>query len=111
EIGNPLGANCVASNIKALIYALLPAYPNLEYMVLVGEDQIIPHRRIRDDALVANERNYASIAATENISGSLNLRYFLSDDYYAAPMPFPFKDREFYLPVYGIGRLVETPAE
>ena len=39
------------------------------------------------------------------------MRYFLTDDYYASPIPFPFKDREFYLPQYGIGRLVETPEE
>ncbi|MCA9956392.1 MAG: hypothetical protein KC434_16805, partial [Anaerolineales bacterium] len=97
--------------IKSVVYSLLPAYPNLEYIVLVGDDRIIPHRRIRDDALVANERNYAAIAASTEISGSLDLRYFLTDDYYAAPIPFPFKDREFYLPQYGIGRLVENPAE
>ncbi|MCP4421486.1 MAG: hypothetical protein GY805_33160 [Chloroflexi bacterium] len=101
----------MATHIKSLIYSMLPAYPNLEYIVVVGEDRVIPHRRIRDDALVANERHYASIAESTEISGSLGLRYFLSDDYYASSIPFPFKDREFYLPQYGIGRLVETPTE
>ncbi|MCP4419730.1 MAG: hypothetical protein GY805_24225, partial [Chloroflexi bacterium] len=46
NLGNPLEANCVATHIKSLIYSMLPAYPNLEYIVVVGEDRVIPHRRI-----------------------------------------------------------------
>jgi hypothetical protein len=35
----------------------------------------------------------------------------LSDDYFAAAIPFPALGREVYLPQYGIGRLVESPQE
>ena len=93
--GNPLAANFVASHIKSLTYSLAQGYPNLQYMVLVGDDNALPHRRIIDEALVANERKYAEIAYTPALSGSLDLRYFLSDDYYAGLLPLPFKGREF----------------
>jgi len=111
EPGNPLAANYVAATLKSLIYRLAPAYPNLEYLVLVGDDRVIPYRRIRDEALLSNERLYAGIAYTPRISESLHLRYFLSDDYYAGLLPLPWKGRELYLPQLGIGRLVESPAE
>ena len=53
----------MARNIKALLYRLAPAYPNLKYMVLVGDDRMIPARRIVDEALFANERLYHRRAA------------------------------------------------
>ncbi|MGH2524545.1 MAG: C25 family cysteine peptidase, partial [Anaerolineales bacterium] len=109
--GNPLAANFVAGNIKSLLYGLAPAYPNVKYLVIVGDDRVIPHRRIQDLALVANERHYASIAYTPVLSGSLGLRYFLTDDYYAGLLPLPYAGREVYLPQIALGRLVESPAE
>jgi hypothetical protein len=109
--GNPLAANYVAASIKSVIYNRALAYPNVQYVVLVGGDRIIPHRRIRDEAIVANERTYASIAATVELSGSLGLRYLLSDDYYAGLLPLPYKGRELYVPQLALGRLVETPSE
>ncbi len=65
----------------------------------MGDDRPIPHRRIRDDALVANERTYADIAYTPAVSGALHLRYLLTDDYYAGLLPPPFRGRELYLPL------------
>ncbi len=61
---NPQAANFVARNIKALIYSYAAAYPNLKYMVIVGDDRVIPSRRIVDEALIANERTYALSGAT-----------------------------------------------
>ena len=42
---------------------LRQAYPNLKYVVIVGGDQIIPSRRIVDEALYANERLYTDVPA------------------------------------------------
>ena len=63
-------ANFVARNIKALLYKLAPAYPNLKYMVLVGDDRMIPARRIVDEALFANERLYPDIPRTTAIGAA-----------------------------------------
>jgi hypothetical protein len=111
QIDNPLAANFVAAHIKSLLYNLAPAYPNLKYLVIVGDDRVIPHRRIRDEALMANERHYASTSYADNLKPSLELRYFLSDDYYAGLLPLPWRGRELYLPQFATGRLVETPQE
>ena len=108
---NHLAANFVASQIKALLYKLSPAYPNLRYLVLVGGDDVIPFRRIRDEALFANERLYAEQAGDTRAAAALDKRYFLSDDYYAGLLPLPWRGRELYLPQLGLGRLVESPAE
>jgi hypothetical protein len=111
QLGNPLAANFVASHIKSLLYSLAPAYPNWQYLVLVGDDRMIPHRRLQDMALVANERAYADLAGTPILSGSLGLRYMLTDDYYAGLYPMPYQGREIYPPQLALGRLVETPSE
>ncbi|HEX9374009.1 MAG TPA: choice-of-anchor Q domain-containing protein, partial [Roseiflexaceae bacterium] len=111
---NPQAANFVARNIKAYIYAVAPAYPNLQYLVIAGNDRVVPFRRIVDEAVVANERVYAPNVTGPNsaaIASALGNRYFLSDDYYAGLLPLPFKGRELYLPQLAVGRLVETPAE
>jgi hypothetical protein len=111
QIKNPMAANFVALHIKSLLYRLAPAYPNLEYLVIVGGDRVIPHRRIRDEALIANERHYTDTMNIPNLGKSFHLRYFLTDDYYAGLLPLPFKGRELYLPHLAVGRLVESPAE
>jgi hypothetical protein len=106
----PQAANYVARTIKAVLYSELPAYPGAEYMVIVGGDNVIPHRRIQDTTLVANERLYP-YAANDFLRDAFNQRYYLSDDYYSGILPYGVAGRELYLPQYGIGRLVEKPDE
>ncbi|HQY26967.1 MAG TPA: C25 family cysteine peptidase, partial [Thermoflexales bacterium] len=106
---SPLAANVVANKIKSLLFTTAPSYPALKYLVVIGDDRVIPHARLRDDALVANERSYAVIAASQRLSTSLAARYYLSDDYYASLIPLPFLGRELYRPTLAIGRLVERP--
>jgi hypothetical protein len=108
---NPQAANFVAQHIKTIIYTKAEAYPNLKYLVLVGGDPIIPHGRLRDEAKVANERNYSNLSGNQRLSLSQFHRYMLSDDYYAGLLPLPWRGRELYLPQLAVGRLVETPAE
>ena len=61
---NPLAANFVATHIKQLIYDVGPAYPNVKYIVVVGDDRVIPHYRIQDENFYSNEAGYAKTAAT-----------------------------------------------
>ena len=110
EPGNPQAANYVARSIKALLYDTLPAYPEVKYIVVIGGDTIIPHRRIQDTTYVGNERTY-KYYDDPRLLGNQQYRYYLSDDYYAASIPYGVVGRELYLPQYAIGRLVENPAE
>ena len=107
---NPQAANFVARNIKSLLYNTLPAYSEVKYLVVIGGDSIIPHRRIQDTTLVANERKYKYYDG-ERLEGLSDYFYYLSDDYYAASLPIGVVGRELYIPQYGIGRLVENPFE
>jgi hypothetical protein len=108
---SPALANFVALHIKSLLYRLAPAYPELQYLVLVGGDRIIPQRRLRDATLIANERRYAGEAQALSLRQSLQQRYMLSDDYYTGLLPLPWRGRELYLPHLAVGRLVESPGE
>jgi hypothetical protein len=107
---NPQSANYVARSIKSLLYSLLPAYPDLKYIVIVGGDQVIPQRRIVDRTLVSNERTYP-YPDNPALKSAFEFRYYLSDDYYAASLPIGVDGREVYIPQYGLGRLVEKPSE
>jgi hypothetical protein len=108
--GNPQAANLVARTIKSLIYSRLESYPSVKHIVVVGDDAVIPQRRLEDLSLVANERTYLYYD-NPAMAGAGKYRYYLSDDYYAASLPIGVNGREVYLPQYGIGRLVESPGE
>ena len=71
---------------------------------------MIPYRRIIDATLVANQRRYTA-AEDPAINAAYEHRYFLTDDYYSAVLPFNGFGRELYLPQFAIGRLVESPAD
>ena len=109
---DPAHANLVAASVKALLSALRPAYPDLESIVIAGDDDVIPFRRIPDEATIANESSYnAFLPDGSPLAASLKERYFLSDAYYAGFAPFAWRGRELTLPDTAIGRLVETPEE
>jgi hypothetical protein len=65
---------------------------------------------LQDRTLVANERRYPYYDNLALFAASRTY-YFLSDDYYAASLPFGVTGRELYMPQYGLGRLVESPLE
>lgn len=110
---NPLAANYVAEIIKHIINGLLTvSYPNAAYIVVVGDDNIVPFYRIPDSTLISNERSYNALASDDSATTArLRGGYLLSDNYYASLYPLPWQGRELLIPNYAIGRLVETPEE
>ncbi len=118
---NPLSidaANQVSHEIKRLIEQYLIDYPNLEYVVLVGGDDIIPFYRIKDLSYISPESVYYPSNQALNLSRTgvaLRTDYFLSDDFYVDREPElasrPDKERTIYLPDFALGRLVETPEQ
>ncbi len=133
---NPFYANYVASTFDALLTAATlrnpsdgtgpPLYPNTEYIVLVGGDEIIPFYRVPDLAFVANEGEYLpylSAAEAEEggssgvinpgspLWGALNYRTILTDDIYGNDEPYQLPYHPLYVPDRAVGRLVETPTE
>jgi len=113
DAGNTSAANAVAAAIKSAISSTLTSHPSIKYIVIVGNDEIIPFRRVPDETCFANENEYTNSAYLKPgpLQASLLHGDMLTDDYYADMHPISWMGRELYVPDYAIGRLVETPAE
>ncbi|MGB0383675.1 MAG: FG-GAP-like repeat-containing protein [Ardenticatenaceae bacterium] len=109
-------ANAVTSAIKGVIDAKLVNYLDVEYIVVAGDDRVIPFRRVRDKTWYS-ERRYCYKMSSDSVTGAaLCDDMTLTDDYYADRVPFVpqssgWDGHETYLPDFGIGRLIETPQE
>ena len=103
-------ANQVASAIRGLGLEYLAAHPTVQYILLVGDDRVIPARRIRDRTPYP-ESEYTCLNPDTPVGAAIAQDFFLSDDYYADREPTPWEDTEIYIPDWAIGRLIETPEE
>ncbi len=107
----PTAKNLVADAIKTLVDRYRSVNP-LEYIVLIGSDDVIPFFRHPDEALLASERNYVPPVRDSSASqASLRLGYVLSQDDYGAAIELNQKMTTYPVPDLAVGRLVETPAE
>jgi hypothetical protein len=109
--GCPYAKNLVASAVKEIVDAYRATNP-IEYVVVVGDDDVIPFFRYPDPALLGNERLYVPPVGDNTASqASLRLGYVLSDDFLASSTSVSLHGNAFPVPDLAIGRLVETPAE
>lgn len=102
------GANAVAAAVRGLINQQRALYPGLRYLVLVGDDRVIPHYRMPDPT--QSELDYApsvdpNPGAVSTIGRALYDNQLLTDDYYASGDA----SGPVFVPTLAIGRLVETP--
>jgi surface protein len=127
---DPEVANLVSLEIKKVILAILTEHPTIQNLVMVGNDLIIPFRRVPDEvvqtregATIPNEFDYQYIYEGDMFIGvvetmnnptfaTLQLQYYLSDDFYADLAPLLLDHgHELSVPDMPIGRLVETPED
>jgi hypothetical protein len=109
---NTTKANAVAASVRNLVMSFLDNNLNVKHIVLVGDDRIIPHRRVLEGALSKPERDYAvSITANSTQWAACQDNMILTDDYYADRVPTTWQGQEIYLPDFAIGRLIEHPSE
>jgi PKD repeat protein len=104
--------NSVATQIKAILES--PSWAGAQNVVIAGSDNIVPFRRVADDTVIGNEKDYLLDSFQEEGSplfASIAQGYILSDDYYADSIANAWQGGELYIPDRPIGRLVETPAE
>lgn len=107
----PFAKNLVASAIKDVINAY-DRNKNLDYIVLVGNDSVIPFFRHPDQALLANEAGYVPpVKDTTSSQASLRLGYLLTQDPYGARTNLSLGSNSFAVPEIAVGRLVETAGE
>src|SRR5262249_42220100 len=115
---NPLLANEVAQEIWFILDNMIKnKYTNIQNIVIVGGDNIIPFYRVPDETVIANEADYAQQLGTNVLNpaqplyNSLFYRFVQTDNFYADRKPTPWRGRALYLPDLAIGRLVESPAD
>jgi hypothetical protein len=114
---SPVRANAVASSISdELIDLALPAAPapapNLQYVVIVGGDDVLPMARVADNTAISNESDYAGSFGTSNpLARSAAASRVLTDNVYGDLNPGTIGDAALLVPELAVGRLVETPAQ
>ena len=105
----PVAKNLVAQAVKQIVDNYWALNPELEYIVIVGNDDVIPFFRHPDRALLANEMNYVPPVANTSISyANLILGYVLSQDAYGADVHLSVSNTTLPIPKLAVGRLVET---
>lgn len=86
----------------------------IEQVTIIGDDDVVPFKRVPDETMIGNERDYAVDAFLKPggaLLASIILGYNKTDDYYVDAVPTAWQGRELYLPDAPISRVVETPAE
>jgi hypothetical protein len=117
-------ANAVTAAIRDVIAAQWTAHPDLEYLVIVGDDRVIPFRRVLDQTRYP-ESNYDYVSCTSVTGAALCDDMTLTDDFYTDRLPAVpdscwynpdgtyecWDGHALYIPDLGTGRLIETPDE
>ena len=107
----PYGKNVVAESIKAIVDAYRGVNP-LEYVVIVGGDNMIPFFRYPDNALLGPESDYfPPVLDVTSSQAGLRLNFVLSQDGYGASEFLSLNGTELPVPDLAVGRLVETPTD
>ncbi|MCP4660141.1 MAG: hypothetical protein GY856_32465, partial [bacterium] len=108
--------------IHQVVRQWLGAFPGVEYVIVVGDDRIIPMARIYDRTVLLPEPSYPTDTPDDNsdltttgttVGRALAANRYLSDDLLAVLDPIlPDEvDSGTYIPDLALGRLVETPQE
>ncbi len=93
---------------------LLEIYPQVEHIMLIGDDRVIPMARLMDRTTLLPEVAYATeLPAHSTVQQALEANHYLSDDPLATRGSLrPHQlDGNIHLADLNIGRLVETPDE
>jgi len=106
------GANAVADAILSLIQGYLEADPTYWNIVLVGDDRMIPFRRV-PDASPSHfaEGTYDTIVISTTIGAAMAENYILTDDFYGDLSHNGIPMLVAYVADHPVGRLVERPSE
>lgn len=105
-------ANAVSGAIRNTVLAFAASAPNLTYLVIVGDDRVIPFHRVPEADLAKRENEYAAaLTGGDALSAALAADMILTDDFYADREPAQWKGGELYVPDYAVGRLIQEPEE
>jgi hypothetical protein len=108
----PYAENLVADAIRDVVSAVRADNSGLKYVVIVGDDHVIPFFRYPDTAGIGPESGYVPPVLDSSPSyASLESNDFLSEDAYGASTVLDYQGVDVPIPDLPVGRLVETPTE
>jgi hypothetical protein len=108
----PLAENLAAGAIKNVVTAYRQMNSGLKYVVIVGDDDVIPFFRYPDEAGLGPENSfYPPVLDSSAPQASLRLNYVLGQDEYGSSTTLTFGPDRIPVPQLAVGRLVHTPAE
>lgn len=114
----PAYANGVTWEIHDLIGAQVAAHPEIRYLVLVGDDRIIPMRREVNLAWSCSggdcdgrESDYGGVYCNSTVGSALCNNMNLTDNFYADKQIDFWHGYLPYIPDLAVGRLIENSAE
>ncbi len=107
----PYAKNLVADAIRRIVNNYRNSHAPA-YVVIVGNDNVIPFFRYQDNSLLGPESEFVPPVKDSSASqSSLKLNNVLSQDAYGAKTDISLKINEFPIPDLPVGRLVETPSD
>lgn len=111
---NVAAANAVASAIRDYVVdQVTNTYTNAQYVVLAGDDRIIPFYRVADGTAISPESSYPTINVETPVGGALEQKTYLTDAIFGdmAYDTTAVGSNFLALSDLATGRLVETPEE
>jgi hypothetical protein len=104
-------ANAVAASTRNLILDQIGPRPGIQYLVIAGDDRVVPFHRIPDPSVRFSESTYAHKLASTTVGRALTDNHFLTDDCFSADRLVTAGSNRWCVPRLATGRLVETPAD
>lgn len=106
-------ANQTATALRNMIQQYGAEHLNLRYLVLVGDDRMLPFYRVVDEEITSYpESTYSTQAGGDHPTAiALAHNYYLTDDFYGDSDPVSINRSELFVPELATGRLVETASE
>ena len=113
NVGCPYAETLVASSIRQIVKQVRAKDPQLKYIVIVGNDHVIPFFRYSDTAPAeSTESGFNPPVRPDSTSfASLQSNDFLSQDAYGSSKVLDINGQQLPVPDLPVGRLVNTPAE
>ncbi len=110
----PYAANLEAQGIQTLINTFRSSTSpgNLQYVVVIGDDHVIPFFRYADAETVGPENTYqVPLSSTSSAEAALANDFYLTDNQYGAASELAIDGTLLPIQSAAVGRLVETPAD
>ncbi|WP_372729695.1 hypothetical protein [Nocardioides sp.] len=108
----PYAKNLVAQGLRDIVNSYRDDDGTLQYVVIAGDDSVVPFFRSADSSGLGPEENYVPpVADNSSSQAALRRNQVLSQDAYGARVDVTLKGATVPVPDLAVGRLLETSDE